>query len=90
MSVADDIGHAACRAVARFHLAPGLTLDALGDSRWRVCEDGATLAEVEALAGNAHAEPSLHASRFGVVEPTVCLAVALAAGRALTRWTWVR
>ena len=90
LTVDDTVSHPSTRAIARFHLAPGLTLQASGPRRWLVEEGDATLAVVDVVAGDAHVEPSGHAPRFGVVEPTVCLAVALADGRALTRWMWER
>ena len=90
LSVEDIVSHPSSRAIARFHLAPGLTLHGSGPRRWLVAEGDATLAVVDVVAGESHVEPSGHAPRFGVVEPTVCLAVALADGRALTRWTWQR
>jgi len=90
LTVDDTVSNPASYALARFHLAPGLTLQASGPRRWLVEEGDATLAVVDVVAGDAHVEPSGHAPRFGVVEPTVCLAVALADGRALTRWTWQR
>ena len=90
LTVDDTVSNPASYALARFHLAPGLTLQASGPRRWLVAEGDATLAVVDVVAGDAHVEPSGHAPRFGVVEPTVCLAVALADGRALTRWTWQR
>ncbi|MGZ8261144.1 MAG: heparinase II/III domain-containing protein, partial [Caldimonas sp.] len=90
MAVEDLVSNARSAALARFHLAPGLTLSPLGNGRWRVADGGATLAEVDVVAGRASQEPSFHAPRFGVVEPTTCLAVALDGGRALTRWAWRR
>ena len=87
--VVDTLEGAVPPALARFHLAPGLAIAQAGD-RWRVVEHGATLAEVEVVAGAARVEASFHAPRFGVVVPTACLAVSLAGGRAETRWTWPR
>jgi hypothetical protein len=48
------------------------------------------IAEVAIVAGRGHAEASFHSPRFGAVEATSCLAVALERGRATTRWTWAR
>ena len=90
LTVDDTVSTAASRALARFHLAPGLTLQASKPRRWLVAEGDATLAVVDVVAGDAHVEASGHAPRFGFVEPTVCLAVTLVDGRALTRWTWER
>lgn len=75
-------------AVARFHLAPGLTLQAAGAGRWQVRQDTRTLAEVTVEAGEGRSEPSTHAPRFGVRQPAHCLAVHMKDGRARTRWQW--
>ncbi|MEO5844096.1 MAG: heparinase II/III family protein, partial [Caldimonas sp.] len=86
--VEDEVGPAR-PAVARFHLAPGLALAAVGARRWCVSDASRPLAEVEVAVGSARTEPSFFATRFGVVEPTACLAVDLADGRSLTRWSWL-
>jgi uncharacterized heparinase superfamily protein len=88
MTVSDGVGSPGTPALARFHLAPGLSLASTGGGRWRVTAGATALADVDVIVGDAREEPSFHAPRFGVVEPTVCLAVALAGGRAVTRWTW--
>ena len=86
--IEDAIGAANAVAVARFHLAPGLALVACGAGRWRIGRGAAVLAEIDTGSARARVEPSFHAPRFGVVEATSCLAVALARGGATTRWTW--
>ncbi|MEO5844531.1 MAG: alginate lyase family protein [Caldimonas sp.] len=86
--VEDEVGPAR-PAVARFHLAPGLALDAVDARRWRVFHASRPLAEVEVAVGSGRTELSFFAPRFGVVEPTACLAVDLADGRSLTRWSWL-
>lgn len=75
-------------AVARFHLAPGLTLQPVDNNRWLVRQANRTLAEVQVDAGLGCSEPSTHAPRFGVLQPALCLAVQLQGGRARTRWQW--
>jgi uncharacterized heparinase superfamily protein len=90
LSVDDTVSNPTAHAIARFHLAPGLTLAASAAQRWQVADRDGPLASVEVAAGAAHVERSSYAPRFGVVEPTVCLAVELAGGRALTCWTWQR
>jgi uncharacterized heparinase superfamily protein len=88
LGVVDEVGEDAPPALARFHLAPGLSLTRIAPSRWRVAAGDTALAVVDVEAGEARAEPSSHSSRFGAVEPTASLVVALARGRAATRWTW--
>jgi uncharacterized heparinase superfamily protein len=90
LTVDDTVTSTSTRAIARFHLAPGLTLAASAPRRWQVADADGAIAVVDIVTGDAHAEPSAHAPRFGVVEPTVCLAVALAEGRSVARWTWQR
>ena len=90
LTIEDSVSAPGARALARFHLAPGLSLAAIDARRWRIVEGTAALAEVDVIAGDALQEPSSYAPRFGVVESTCCLAIALADGRAATRWRWLR
>ncbi|MEO8312690.1 MAG: alginate lyase family protein [Caldimonas sp.] len=87
--VEDEVGPGRPAALARFHLAPGLALAAVGERHWRVSNGTRPIAEAEIAIGRAFPEVSFFAPRFGVVEPTACLAVALADGRSLTRWSWL-
>jgi uncharacterized heparinase superfamily protein len=75
-------------AVARFHLAPGLTLRQQDAGRWQVLDAGWPLASVALLRGRAQAESSTHAPRFGQRLAAQCLAVTLADGGAHTHWRW--
>lgn len=76
-------------AVARFHLAPGLTLVAADrPGRWAVNAEGHTLALVEVEVGEGRITESLHAPRFGVLQPAQALIVTLRDGHACTRWHW--
>ena len=76
-------------AVARFHLAPGLTLvPADRPGRWAVNDEQRTLAVVDVEVGNGAVVESRHAPRFGVLQPAQALAVTLRNGRACTRWHW--
>ncbi len=88
--VEDALSDTDAVAVARFHLAPGLAIAAAGGGRWRISRGGALVAEVDTGGADARVEASFHAPRFGVVEPTTCLAIGLARGGAATRWTWAR
>ena len=89
LSVSDRVSHPELPAVARYLLAPGLALRADGDAAWLVIDATRRLARVAVLAGTAAVVPAQCASRFGIVEATVGLAVTLAGGRADTRWTWL-
>ena len=76
-------------AVARFHLAPGLTLvPADRPGRWAVNAEGHTLALVEVEVGEGQVTESLHAPRFGVLQSAQALAVTLRDGHARTCWHW--
>jgi len=75
-------------AVARYHLGPGLRLQAVGPTRWQVLEGGREIAVVDVLAGAGQAVPSQHAPEFGRLIATQALAVRLSGGRAVTRWSW--
>lgn len=86
--VEDTLSTGAHAAVARFHLGPGVTLEAAGPSTWRVMLEGSELAQVSCSVGRAEVLPSRFSPAFGVMVETVMLAVHLAAGRAMTRWTW--
>lgn len=78
------------RAVARFHLAPGLTLEPDESARrWLVRDATDDVAEVEVEIGDARASSSQHAPRFGVLLPVHTLEIALRGGRARCRWRWV-
>jgi uncharacterized heparinase superfamily protein len=88
LDVEDTITAERLPAVARYHLAPGLSVQPVGEQTWRVAAQDRVLANVEVLNGHGALEPSSFAPEFGVVLPTQCLAVQCAAGRALTRWTW--
>jgi uncharacterized heparinase superfamily protein len=76
-------------AVARYHLAPGLTLQPAGEGVWWVMNEAAPLARVVVEEGEGHVQPSRHAPAFGVVVPTQMLAVELRGGEAGTRWEWL-
>jgi len=84
----EDTVSASAPAVARYHLAPGLQLQRDAGSAWSVFSAGAAIARVQVDAGTARATESLHATRFGALEPAQTLEVALADGRAITHWRW--
>lgn len=75
-------------AVARYHLAPGLALVAGAAGHWQVLAGGDPIASVDVEVGAGAMGSSLHAPRFGVLQPAQMLVVTLHGGRARTRWLW--
>jgi uncharacterized heparinase superfamily protein len=75
-------------ACARFHLAPGLRLDALGAGLWRVLDSGHVVTRIEVLTGHARAAGTQHALRFGVLADAATLEVTLQDGRSAVRFSW--
>jgi uncharacterized heparinase superfamily protein len=76
--------------VARFHLAPGLRLRAVGTG-WQVEDQaGAVLATITIeTGGDGSREQWRHAERFGLLVPAETLLVPLEANhRARVRWRW--
>jgi len=88
LSVDDQVTPPAHDAVARFHLAPGLSLEGAAPNVWRVVDGNTEIARVEVRYGIGRVDDSQYAPRFGMLLPTQCLSVKLTAGRACTRWTW--
>ena len=86
--VVDDRVEPATDALARFHLAPGLTLRSIAPGTWSIAGEDREWARVAVARGSARAVPSQHAPRFGVVVATEALLVGLDDGRAVTRWSW--
>jgi uncharacterized heparinase superfamily protein len=90
LCVEDEVSPAPRSAVARYHLAPGLSLLRESDSRWRIVEGANPICSIEILEGAARKESSRHAAGFGITVPTECLAVQLPSGRGSTRWAWTQ
>jgi hypothetical protein len=88
LEVEDQVSATMLPAVARYHLAPGLTLQAESPQVWLVRQAGTTLARVHVLQGEASDEPSSFAPEFGQVLATRCLTVRCNSGSALTQWAW--
>ena len=88
MVVEDEVLGGPYPAVARFHLAPGVTAQPADSTHWDLCRDEQWLARVQCLVGRCEVLPSTHAPAFGVVVATQTLTVHLAGGRAITHWTW--
>ncbi len=88
MEVQDEVLGGPHPAVARFHLAPGVTATPVGSQAWALRRDEQWVAEVQCLAGRGEVLPSTHAPAFGVVVATQTLTVHLDGGCAMTRWTW--
>lgn len=75
-------------AVARFHLAPGLSIAKREGSVWAVLHDGAEIARVRVDQGEPYVEPWMHAVAFGEVAAASTLAVRLVEQRALVTISW--
>lgn len=87
MAVEDTLRPAGQPALARYILAPGLRLQPIGHSRWRVLADRQALMIVEVTQGSASVEPTTHAPQFGKLLQVESLVVELRDGRAVTRWS---
>ena len=88
MLVVDTVSRPALPAVARYLLAPAVHAVMLAADRCQLLLDGREVALVIVESGRAYLETALVTIRFGVLEPTQCLAVALVDGRAAARWIW--
>ena len=88
LEVEDQVSATSLTAMARYHLAPGLTLQPDSHNVWLVRQESTTLARLQVLRGEASEEPSSFAPEFGHVLASRCLAVKCDRGFALTRWTW--
>lgn len=77
-------------SVARFHLAPGLTLEQQDTRTWRVKAGAEVLATARVEEGRAGVETWQHAVAFGELHDACTLAVALeqATGRSRVVWRW--
>ncbi len=75
-------------ALARYPLAPGLTLHARPEGGFNVQRGAFPVASVQVPTGQAQVHDSTHAIGFGRVVRNQTLAVNLSAGRATTRWCW--
>lgn len=86
--VEDVVSNPALPAVARFILAPGITVVNEGDGAWHLARDGIRIATVVAEQGALRTESAHHTTRFGNRSPSTALVVDLHSGKAATRWTW--
>ena len=75
-------------AQARYHLAPGIELRALGGQSWQMLERGLPLARVDVQHGSAQVERWLHAERFGTLVDAQTLCIGLVGGSARVHWSW--
>jgi uncharacterized heparinase superfamily protein len=80
--------HLSGAAVARYHLAPGLTVSEVQPRCWRISNAQATLAHFDIEIGQASVEVWRHALGFGRLVDAQTLIVALAGGRARVRIRW--
>lgn len=75
-------------AVARFHLAPGLTVAPESEHACCITDGSAKVARVTVLAGHLALEHWQHAQRFGALVSALTLAVRLESGHANVHWRW--
>jgi len=88
MVVEDEVLGGDYPAVARFHLAPGVTAQALDHEHWSLLRGGQAVALVHCNLGRCEMLLGKHAPAFAVVVLTQTLTVHLDRGRAKTRWSW--
>lgn len=90
LTVEDRVDPAPADAVARYHFAPGLVLQAEPDGRWLVLDRGNLAAIVDVECGAGAAVDWLHGERFGDLVPAQTLVVSLQNGLARVRFNWNR
>jgi uncharacterized heparinase superfamily protein len=88
LEVRDEISDASKPAVARYHLAPGVSLQSDSPDLWLLRYGGETIARVRVVGGECFEEASSFAPEFGQVHAARCLVVRLRDGYALTTWAW--
>lgn len=88
MRVVDSVVAGRARAVARFHLAPGLELLQRAADRFAILDEGREIAAASVEQGTASVRETSRAPAFGVVVPAPTLEVVLTNGSAATRWSW--
>ncbi len=87
--VNDRIEPSACEsAVARFHLASGLSIEREDERTWRIHDGRALAVRATVLAGHATLETTQHAQRFGILVEAMTLVVRLDANASSVRWSW--
>lgn len=87
LTVADTV-NGRHSAVARYQLAPGLTLQPQAEGHWAVLSGREPVATVAVLHGRGTVRASRQSPEFGLSLPTQCLAVELVDERAQTQWSW--
>lgn len=87
LTVVDRVEPQQADAVARYHLAPGLVPEPLGDA-WAICSNGQPVATVEVDGALVEWRPSEHASEFGIRRPSTMLCCQITSGECRTRWLW--
>jgi len=88
LEVQDEVSDASKPALARYHFAPGISLQSETQELWLVRFEGETVARVSVVGGECFEEASSFAPEFGQVHTARCLVVRLRNGYALTRWAW--
>lgn len=84
----DDSVSCGARAVARFHLAPGVQAVRNGEMDWSFQMGGGQVARAFFEGASIRLVDDLHASAFGVLSPAQSLEVELLDGRATSIWSW--
>lgn len=87
LQVEDRVSVPGAPAIARFILAPGITVRASADLH-ELWENGRRLGRLQVVRGHMQLEDGHHAARFGKREQTTVIAVHLQQGQATTRWDW--
>ena len=88
LSVTDSVQPAQHDSVARYILAPGLSLEAAAPNDWQITDAGREVARVEIVRGSARSAGSHHSREFGRQQEVRCLEVRLEEGSAVTSWSW--
>lgn len=86
--VTDEVRQGPAQGLARYLIAPGVTITPDGPGRWQLQGARGPLGTVDVLRGQASIEPARATTRFGELAEASCLVVALEEGQAVTRWRW--
>jgi len=85
--VEDRVNAPGLAAIARFILAPGITVRPVAEHH-ELWAQGQRLGRLEVIQGRMTLEDGHHATRFGERQQTTVIAVHLQQGQATTRWHW--
>jgi hypothetical protein len=88
LKIVDCIDGGTHHAVARYHIAYGLSLEAVGEAIWIVSDGSSVVAQVKVRGGRAWVDDTLDAAQFGVLNPAKSLVIELEDGTASAWWSW--